>query len=188
MEYLEEIDKKDRNDGTQRLQRLRQIPPETGKFIAILAANCPVDGEFIEIGASAGYSTLWLSLTAKELGIKIKTFEVLPEKIKLAKETFKVTGVENYVDLIECDFLTYVNKLKKIAFCFLDAEKEIYLDCFIAIATRLIPNGLLVADNAINHYETIKPMIDIAMGDYRFDCLTVPIGKGEFICRRNNIK
>lgn len=188
MKYLEEIDKMDRNDGTQRLQRLRQIPPETGKFISILAANCPVDGEFIEIGTSAGYSTLWLSLTAKELGVKIKTFEVLPEKIKLAKDTFKVTGVENYVDLIEGDFLTYIDQINKISFCFLDAEKEIYLDCFKAIAARLIPNGLLIADNAINHYETIKPMIDLAMGDYRFDCLTVPIGKGEFICRRNNIK
>ena len=188
MEYLQDIDKRDRNDGTQRLQRLRQIPPETGKFIALLAANCPENGEFIEIGTSAGYSTLWLSLAAREMGIKIKTFEILPEKIKLAKETFKVSGVENYIDLIEGDFLSYIERLKNISFCFLDAEKEIYLDCFKAIAPRLVPNGLLVADNAINHYETIKPMIDLAMEDDRFDCLIVPIGKGEFVCRKNNIK
>lgn len=187
MEYLEEIDLKDRNDGTQRLQRLRQIPPETGKFLAILAANCPRDGEFIEIGTSAGYSTLWLSLAAREMGIKVKTFEILPEKIKLAKETFRVSDVENYIDLIEGDFLSHINSLKRISFCFLDAEKEVYLDCFKAIAPRLVSNGLLVADNAINHFETIKPMIDLAMKDSRFDCLTVPIGKGEFICRRNNI-
>ena len=57
MEYLEEIDSKDRNDGTSRLRRLRQIPPETGKFLSILAASAP-KGKFIEIGTSAGYSTL----------------------------------------------------------------------------------------------------------------------------------
>ena len=33
MRYLEKIDQKDRIDGTSRMKRLRQIPPETGKFI-----------------------------------------------------------------------------------------------------------------------------------------------------------
>ena len=60
MQRLEAIDAKDREDGTPRLQRLRQIPPETGKFIALLAANAPA-GQMLEIGTSAGYSTLWLS-------------------------------------------------------------------------------------------------------------------------------
>lgn len=57
MRELEEIDRRDRGDGTPRLQRLRQIPPETGRFIAVLAAAAP-DGDCIEIGTSAGYSTL----------------------------------------------------------------------------------------------------------------------------------
>ncbi len=49
MRYLEAIDAKDRQDGTERLQRLRQIPAETGKFIAMLAASAP-KGDYIEIG------------------------------------------------------------------------------------------------------------------------------------------
>ncbi len=47
MLYLEQVDASDRIDGTERLKRLRQIPPETGKFLSILAANCPA-GEYIE--------------------------------------------------------------------------------------------------------------------------------------------
>ena len=39
-------------------------------------------------------------------------------------------------------------------------------------------------NNAINHYDTIKPMIDKAFGDERFDCLIVPICTGELVCRR----
>ena len=183
MDYLEKIDQKDRNDGTPRMQRLRQIPPETGKFIALIASNCP-DGELIEIGTSAGYSTMWLSLAAKERNIKIKTFEILPEKIKLAKETFRIAGIEKYVELIEGDFLEEGKKITNIAFCFLDAEKEIYEKCFDVVSPNLVKNGFIVADNAINHYDKIKPMIDKAENDIRFDCLTVPIGKGEFLCRK----
>jgi len=65
MLYLEKIDAEDRKDATPRLKRLRQIPPETGKFISLIASNCP-KGNYIEIGTSAGYSTLWLSVVAKE--------------------------------------------------------------------------------------------------------------------------
>lgn len=67
MTYLEEIDSKDRLDGTPRLKRLRQIPPETGKFISLLAATAP-KGNIIEIGTSAGYSSLWLAQACKETG------------------------------------------------------------------------------------------------------------------------
>ena len=35
MQELEEQDAADREDGTSQLKRLRQIPPETGKFIAL---------------------------------------------------------------------------------------------------------------------------------------------------------
>jgi len=61
MRELEEMDAADRCDGTARLKRLRQIPPDTGRFIALLAALAP-PGRYIEIGTSAGYSALWLSL------------------------------------------------------------------------------------------------------------------------------
>lgn len=183
MKYLEAMDREDRENGTPRLKRLRQIPPETGKFLALLASGCP-NGNFIEIGTSAGYSTLWLILAAKEMGLTITTFEKLPEKIELAKETFRIAKVEQYVNLIESDAIEHLNKIENISFCFLDAEKEIYETCYELIKNKINKNGLLIADNAINHYETIKPMIDKVMKNQNFDSLIVPIGKGELVCRR----
>ena len=41
MNYLERIDKNDIIDGTPKLQKLRQIPPETGKFIALMLSASP---------------------------------------------------------------------------------------------------------------------------------------------------
>ena len=183
MNYLEKIDAEDRIDGTPRMERLRQIPPETGKFLSILAAGVP-KGEFIEIGTSAGYSTMWIALACIERGNKIKTFEILKEKIKLAKETFRESKIEKYIDLVEGDARDHLKEEKNISFCFLDAEKEVYEECYDLIIPNMVKGGLLVADNAINHYETLKHMIDKVLIDKSVDALVVPIGKGELVCRK----
>ncbi|MCP4362002.1 MAG: O-methyltransferase [Chloroflexi bacterium] len=183
MQYLEQIDTRDREDGTPRLQRLRQIPSETGRFLALLAANTP-EGEILEIGTSAGYSTLWIAIACEMLGRTVTTFELLPEKVKLARETFQAAQVEAVVDLVEGDARHYLSHYHNIAFCFLDAEKEVYADCYEAIIPKLVKGGLLVADNAINHREILQPILDCALTDDRVDALIVPIGKGELVCRK----
>jgi caffeoyl-CoA O-methyltransferase len=183
MQYLEEIDTQDRVDGTPRMERLRQIPPETGKFLSILAASAP-KGEFLEIGTSAGYSTLWIALACRLIGNKIITFEILKEKVKLAEETFEITNLRDVVELIEGDARDYINKYKHISFCFLDAEKEVYDKCYDLVIPNMIKGGILVADNAIDHYETLRPMLEKALADKRVDSLVVPIGKGELVCRK----
>jgi caffeoyl-CoA O-methyltransferase len=183
MRYLEEIDAQDRQDGTPHLQRLRQIPPETGRFLALLAAGAP-RGAWIEVGTSAGYSALWLALACREVERTIITFEVLEEKVTLARETFHLAGVEDVVTLVAGDAREHLADRGDIAFCFLDAEKEVYADCYELVVPRLVEGGLLVADNAINHQETLQPLLDRALSDERVDALIAPIGKGELICRR----
>jgi len=183
MHHLEMIDKQDRLDGTPRSHRLRQVPPETGHFLALLLAGAP-EGSVLEIGTSAGYSTLWLALACELLHRRIVTFELLPEKVSLARETFHKAGVEQVVELVAGDALEYLPKFQRIGFCFLDAEKEIYQACYDMIVPKLVPGGLLVADNAINHQETLKPMLKQALEDARVDGLIVPIGKGVLVCRK----
>ena len=179
MQALEAIDARDRQDGTPRAQRLRQVPPETGRFLALLAASAPL-GSLIEIGTSAGYSTLWLSLT----GRPITTYEILPEKAALARETFREAGVMDQIELVAGDAREHLAALDGIAFCFLDAEKDVYAACYELVVPRLVPGGLLLADNAINHRETLAPMLERALADGRVDALIVPVGHGVLLCRR----
>ena len=183
MQELEQRDTIDREDGTPRLQRLRQIPPVTGQFIAMMAANTP-EGKMIEIGTSAGYSSMWILQACKMLGRTLTTFEVMPEKIALAHETFNLSEVEPYVNLIEGDAREFLADMNEIAFCFLDAEKEVYADCYELVIPRLVKGGLLVADNAINHQATLQPMLDRALADSRVDAMIVPVAKGELVCRK----
>jgi predicted O-methyltransferase YrrM len=183
MAELEVRDRADRDDGTPLLDRLRQIPPETGRLLAMLAASAP-EGRLIEIGTSAGYSTMWLSLAARAVGRRITTFEWSPAKVALARETFRLAGIDDVVDLVEGDAREHLADLDGVGFCFLDCEKRLYADCFELVVPNLVTGGLLVADNAINHRETLQPLMDRAAADPQLDTVMVPIGMGEFICRR----
>lgn len=124
MRELERADAADRTDGTPRSHRLRQVPPETGRMVAMWAAGTPA-GAWIEIGTSAGYSTLWLALAARATGRTVITYEHSPHKAALARTTFAQAQVGDVVELAEADFLAHTDELAPVAFCFLDAEKEI---------------------------------------------------------------
>ena len=183
MQYLEETDTRDRQDGTAHLQRLRQIPPDTGRFLALMAANGG-NGRYLEIGTSAGYSTMWLALACRAMGRTLTTFEVLPEKVALAQETFEQAGITDIVTLIHGDARDYLAEMEDVAFCFLDAEKEVYEDCYDLLIPRMIPGGILIADNATSHQQALRPFIERVLADTRVDAVVVPMGKGELVVRK----
>ncbi len=166
MSRLESLDAIDRVDGTPPLKRLRQIPPETGQFLSLLAASVP-PGDIIEIGTSAGYSTLWLILACQETGRKITSYEVLPEKVQLARETFRLAEVGEFVTIVEQDARQALSAHKNIAFCFLDAEKDTYAACYEKVIPRMVKGGILVADNAINFRTALEDMLAAALRDQR---------------------
>lgn len=183
MAYLEAIDKRDRGDDTPHLQRLRQVPPETGKLLAILLA-CAPKGTVLEIGTSGGYSGLWLSLACRLRGDKLITFEVLETKARLARETFEAAGVQGHIHLVGGDARPHLAEYTDVAFCFIDAEKTVYMDCYEMIVPNLVQGGLILADNAISHQEELAPFLDRAQADPRVDALIVPIGRGLLVCRK----
>ena len=67
----------------------------------------------------------------------------------------------------------------------MDAEKEVYADCYELVVPRLVPGGLLAADNAINHRQTLQPLLDRSLQDTRVAALVVPIDNGVLLCRKN---
>jgi predicted O-methyltransferase YrrM len=179
MRALEAIDARDRGDGTPLLKRLRQVPVETGQFLALLASTAP-QGEVIEIGTSAGYSTMWLSLS----GRKITTYEVLEEKAALARETFRLAGLDGQVNPVLGDARKLLDGMSPVGFCFLDAEKDVYQDCYEKVVPLLVKGGLLAADNVSSHQDQLQGFVDHVLADRRVDALVVPIGKGVLVCRK----
>lgn len=180
---LEQIDARDRQDGTPRQQRLRQIPPESGRFLAILCAGAP-PGKVLEVGTSAGYSSLWLSLACLQRGDRLFTFERLEDKAELARQTFQEAGLTSQIELINGDARSLLGNYTEIAFCFLDAEKEHYPGIYDLVVPNLVSGGLLVADNMLSHAEIMRPFIEKVEADTRVDALVVGVGKGLLLCRK----
>jgi predicted O-methyltransferase YrrM len=143
-------------------------------------------GKYLEIGTSGGYSALWLSLACRELGRNLITFEVVKEKVEMARETFRVAEVEDIVEIIEGDARQYLDDYKGISFCFLDAEKDIYAECYEMIVPNMTTNGILVADNVISHKDILEKMVEDALNDQRVDAMVVPIGSGVLYCMRKD--
>jgi caffeoyl-CoA O-methyltransferase len=71
-----------------------------------------------------------------------------------------------------------------IAFCFLDAEKDMNGECYNAVIPRLTRGGILAADNVISHSEELQSVLDRVMADKRVDTLVDPIGKGVPVYRK----
>jgi predicted O-methyltransferase YrrM len=185
MAALKERGIQDRKDGTPRIQRLREVPLEVGRFLAILAAGSPA-GRWVEIGTSAGYSTLWLALASRETGRRVTTFEILEWKVELARETFAVAEVEDVVELVHADVREGIAGVEGIAFAFLDSEKEDYLDLYELVVPKLVPGGLLVADNVADFHDEVQPMLDRAEADERVDAVVVPLLTGQLLARRRS--
>ena len=183
MSYLEKLSQKQKKENTPPMQRLRQIPRETGKFLAFLAASAP-DGTYLEIGTSGGYSALWIALACMKLDRKLITFEIIEEKARFAHETFERAAVDKYIELVQGDAREYLDSYKDVSFCFLDAEKEAYKDCYEKVVSNMVSGGILVADNVISHKEILENMVQYVLADMRVDALVVPIGSGELVCQK----
>lgn len=183
MQYLERLDARHRRTRINHFDRLRQVPPATGKFLAMAAASAP-DGAVLEIGTSGGYSGMWLSLACRETGRELTTFEIDDLKFTLAAETFKAAGIIDIVGQVKGDARRHLGKYKRVGFCFLDAEKDHYQECYDLVVPNLVKGGLLVADNIISHQEALGRMVRRTMRDKRVDTMILPIGSGLLLSRR----
>ena len=178
MKYLEEIDARDREDGTSIVARLRQIPVETGKYLAIMARSAP-EGCIVEFGTSGGYSAMWLSLSDRN----VITYEVDSNKIILAKETFKSAELDDMIDIKHED-PRLSTTLENIAMCFIDTDKELYPELLELVSDKIVSGGFIVFDNAESHAEQLDFFIKSVLDDNYFDSLVIPIGKGLLLCKK----
>ncbi|UCD76915.1 MAG: hypothetical protein JSV91_06810 [Phycisphaerales bacterium] len=112
------------------------------------------------------------------------TFKIPPEKTALAEETFRIFRVGDGVELVCADAVKCVPAMNNSAFCFMDAEKETCHDLYELVVPCMTAGGLFVADNAVNHEATVRPMLDRAPGDRRVDAIVAPVGKGDLAWRK----
>ncbi|MBR9705206.1 methyltransferase domain-containing protein [Candidatus Pacearchaeota archaeon] len=131
---------------------LWSVPPMTAKVLSylVLYSNSK---NILEIGTSAGYSTLHLAIASKVNKGHVFTIELLDKKIELAKENFSKSGISKDITLIEDEASKVLNNWKygKVDLVFLDADKENYSKYLDQLLPIMNIGGLIIADN-INDY------------------------------------
>ena len=184
LDELERDDAREREEGTARHVRLRQVTPEVGRFLhTLVLATRP--RSIVEIGTSGGYSTVWLATAARAVGASVVTLEIDPAKIRRATASLREAGVDGVATIVEGDAFAFLRERREpIDFVFLDAEKEDYAAYLELIVPLLPPGGLLVADNLTSHADDLAEFRRLAESDPRLSAVVVPIGRGELIAAR----
>jgi len=181
---LEVQDARERESGTPRTERLRQVTPEVGRFLhTLVLATRP--GSLLEIGTSGAYSTIWLAAAARETGAVVTTLEIDPIKVAAGRKNLAAAGLAETVTIVEGDALQYLrSRQDPLDLAFLDAEKEDYETYLELLLPLLTIGGLLVADNLLSHSEDLTGFSRSALEDERLSGLVVPIGRGELLAVR----
>src|SRR5712691_8762872 len=126
LDRLEEEDRRERAEGLPSAVRSRAVTPTTGRFLFALVAP-QTDCEVLEIGASRGYSTLWLAAGVRYLGGHVLSLEHDPKKAESWRQNIADAGLEDWADLLEGDALELLQRIDDVFdVVFLDAEKEDY--------------------------------------------------------------
>jgi predicted O-methyltransferase YrrM len=134
-----------------KMERLRlgemEVPREDGELLRLLVRS--IDARHVvEIGTSTGYSALWLCAGLEETDGNLTTFEIDPDRARLARQHFAEAGVTDRVTLILGDAHREVGTLSEtIDLVFIDADKDGYLDYLQQLLPLVREGGIIAAHN-----------------------------------------
>lgn len=140
LSVLDDMDKNQRGG-------MMNVPAQDGRLLRLLAETTGAK-QIVEIGTSNGYSGIWQCLALKATGGKLMTFEIDAQRAALARENFKKAGVDDIVTLVEGDAHEKVAQVQgPVDICFLDADKEGYVDYLTKLLPKVRPGGLIIGHN-----------------------------------------
>ncbi len=154
------------------------ISRETGLFLYNLALEKKPQ-TMLEIGASNGYSTIWLAMAARNLGAKFYTFEFVPDKIRDLVHNLQIAKLIQYVDIVPDDANKRLKRwTEKVDFVFLDGRKNEYLAQLKLLEPHLNEGALIVADNAISHKHVMEDYLYYVENEKKYRSELKDIGTG----------
>jgi predicted O-methyltransferase YrrM len=175
---LEAEDAEERERALPAPERSRAVARSTGQFLFGLVAP-QWDCEVLEVGASRGYSSLWLAAGVRYFGGHLTSLESDPAKVPAWRANIAEAGLEEWADLIEGDAAQTIPGIDDVFdIVFLDAEKDEYERHFRAARKKLEPGAIVIADNVISHAETLGSYVEARQSDPTLESVTVPLDRG----------
>ena len=181
------------------------ITSDTGMFFNILLKAMRAT-KILEIGTSAGYSTLWFAdailqnnITNRgEIKTPIITIDMNHSKVSIANKNFDDAGVNRIIHVIEGNAKKVLSRLlvnyqngisinntdNLFDFVFIDADKENLIDYFDLTIPMVKKGGIIATDNMLypeDYRSEITKYANYLKNRANIESVTVPIGNGEEI-------
>jgi predicted O-methyltransferase YrrM len=162
-----------------RLQRLRNVEPETAELLGVLVRAMSAT-RVLEVGTSNGYSTIWLADAAEAVGGTVISLEIEADRTAQAASNLTEAGVKEFVDLRTQDAAEALAAFADHAFdlIFLDAERPLYAGYWPDLIRILRPNGLLVVDNTLSHANQLVEFSELVHEHERVTSTLLTVGAG----------
>lgn len=176
------------HDATRpdRLDRLRNLEPETAQLLAVLVRAAGVR-TLLELGTSNGYSTLWLADAVRATGGRLTTVEIDSGRSAQAATNLERAGLGRYVELRVQDAADALRESADAQWdmIFLDAERPAYPRYWPDLRRTLKPGGLLVVDNVISHAEQVRDFRALVTDSPGLTEALAPTGAGALLVVRD---
>jgi len=134
-----------------------KIPAEEGAFLSILtAATAP--HRAVEIGTFTGYSALCIA-RGLPAGGQLLSLDISDKWTAIAREYWKRAGVDDRIELRlgpAADTLAALPAEPTFGLAFIDADKPSYQAYYELLVPRMVPGGLILADNVLQYGEIVN--------------------------------
>lgn len=162
------------------------VGPEGGELLAWLVRLLKAQ-RVLEIGASNGYSAIWIARALSDTGGEMVSLELDPVKAEMARANLKRAGLESLVTVVEGPALATLQVLGgPFDLVFVDADKHHYPDYLAAVRPLVAEGSIIVADNIISHPEATAEYRSIVERDPTLDNVLLDIGDGLYLSRINS--
>lgn len=168
-----------------RLQRWRNVEPDTAALLALLARAMGAR-RVLELGTSNGYSTVWLADAVAGNDGNLTSVELDPERTTQAAKNLERAGLRAVVDLRIQDAADTLRQSDEGEWdlIFLDAERPAYPSYWPDLVRVLRPRGVLAVDNVLSHAAEVAEFRALVDADERVSEALSPTGAGALLVVR----
>jgi predicted O-methyltransferase YrrM len=171
---------------SDRLQRYRNIEPESAQCLAVLI-RAQQAKRILEIGTSTGYSTLWLANAAQSTLGHVTTIEIDAERTAQAQTYAQQLQLKQFIDFKTADALDFLKQSNEIYdFILLDAERDAYVEYWPYLQKILSKQGgMLVVDNVLSHASEVAQFVSLVQANSQYTSVTLAVGAGLLLITPN---
>jgi predicted O-methyltransferase YrrM len=187
--YIDDLHERGRQHDAEkddRLERLRNVEPDTAELLAVLVRATRAR-RLLEVGTSNGYSTLWLADAAKSIDGRVVSVDTDPTRTAQARVHLGDVKLDSYVELRTEDGADTLKGSADASWdmIFLDAERPAYAGYWPDLVRVLTARGLLIVDNLLSHSHELNDFRQLVSEDPRVSQATVPTGAGALLIVRD---